>query len=164
MHTCHHRPDNSPRTACCCTYQNSDSNDQQHAEPLITCFQARQLDSLVRLTVARARADLREEATAHDAQDVIELMKFAMRDFFRDSVPFIRVADKSRSGAKADCRRLMETLRSMKRTQGKDRVTIGELASIADDLELHSMPLQEMIESLNEAGELLKKGAQTFSF
>lgn len=131
-----------------------------------TYLQARQLDSLVRLTVARARADLREEATAGDARDVMELVKYSMRDFFRDSIPFLRVggSGKCRSGAKADGRRLMQALQSMKRTQGKDRVSMGEIAAIADELGLHSVPLQELIEGLNEAGELLKKGGQTYAF
>ena len=58
---------------------------------LVIAIQARQLDSLIRLTEARARADLRESATAADARDVIELMKFSLRELFRDSVPFVHV-------------------------------------------------------------------------
>jgi hypothetical protein len=58
----------------------------------------------------------------------------------------------------------MQALQSMKRTQGKDRVSMGEIAAIADELGLHSVPLQELIEGLNEAGELLKKGGQTYAF
>ena len=39
----------------------------------------RQLESLVRLTEARAKMELREEATEGDAQDVVEIMKVSLR-------------------------------------------------------------------------------------
>jgi DNA helicase MCM8 len=44
----------------------------------------RQLDSLIRLTQARAKAELREEATKADALDVVEIMKESLIDIFTD--------------------------------------------------------------------------------
>ena len=41
-----------------------------------TPITTRQLESLVRLTEARAKMELREEATQQDAQDIIEIMKY----------------------------------------------------------------------------------------
>jgi DNA helicase MCM8 len=41
-----------------------------------TPITTRQLESLIRLTEARARVELREDATQQDARDVIEIMKF----------------------------------------------------------------------------------------
>ncbi|XP_012866090.1 PREDICTED: DNA helicase MCM8 [Dipodomys ordii] len=38
----------------------------------------RQLESLIRLTEARARLELREEATKEDAEDIVEIMKYRM--------------------------------------------------------------------------------------
>ena len=35
----------------------------------------RQLESLIRLTEARARLELREEATKEDAEDVVEIVR-----------------------------------------------------------------------------------------
>ena len=52
----------------------------QDSTPITT----RQLESLIRLTEARARAELREEATEQDARDVIEIMKFSMLHTFSD--------------------------------------------------------------------------------
>ena len=44
----------------------------------------RQLESLARLTQARAKAELREVATRHDALDVIELVRASFDDVIRD--------------------------------------------------------------------------------
>lgn len=41
-----------------------------------TPITTRQLESLIRLTEARARLELREEATAKDAEEVVEIMKY----------------------------------------------------------------------------------------
>jgi DNA helicase MCM8 len=132
---------------------------------MVACaaVQARQLDSLIRLTEARARVDLREVATAADAEDVIDLMKFSMHDFFCDSVPFLHVPAKER-GAKAEARRLMEALEAMKRTQGTDQVSVAEMTVLCDDLGLHALPVKDLVAGLNEAGELLKRGRDIYSF
>ena len=52
--------------------------------PDSTPITTRQLESLIRLTEARARLELREEATEQDAKDVVEVMKFSMFDTFSD--------------------------------------------------------------------------------
>ena len=49
-----------------------------------TPITTRQLESLIRLTEARARLELREEASAQDARDVVDIMKFSMLDTFSD--------------------------------------------------------------------------------
>lgn len=45
---------------------------------------ARQLHSLIRLTEARAKVELREEATEDDAKDVVEIMRHSLIDVFSD--------------------------------------------------------------------------------
>ena len=59
---------------------------------------ARQLESLVRLAEARARIDLREEATEVDAMDVVDLMKKTLLDEFTDESGLI---DYKRAGGKS---------------------------------------------------------------
>lgn len=49
---------------------------KQHQTRDSTPITTRQLESLIRLTEARARLELREEATKHDAEDVIQIMKY----------------------------------------------------------------------------------------
>ena len=48
----------------------------QHKGRDSTPITTRQLESLIRLTEARARLEMREKANQHDAEDVVELMKF----------------------------------------------------------------------------------------
>jgi len=43
-----------------------------------TPITTRQLESMIRLCEARARAEIREEATERDARDVVELMKHSL--------------------------------------------------------------------------------------
>ncbi len=49
-----------------------------------TPITTRQLESLIRLSEARARLCLREEASGDDAREVVQIMKFSMRDTFSD--------------------------------------------------------------------------------
>jgi DNA replicative helicase MCM subunit Mcm2 (Cdc46/Mcm family) len=49
---------------------------KQHQGLDSTPITTRQLESLIRLTEARARLELRETATKEDAEDVIEIMKY----------------------------------------------------------------------------------------
>lgn len=84
----------------------------------------RQCESLVRLTQARARAELRTEATAEDAQDAVELMVAAMRDLFRDGAtvggPGGRSKARGKGGSKRkDAEMLVERMREIKRIEGK---------------------------------------------
>ena len=59
---------------------------------------ARQLESLVRLAEARARADLREVATESDALDVVDLMRRTILDEFTDESGIV---DYKRAGGKS---------------------------------------------------------------
>ena len=63
-----------------------------------TPITTRQLESLIRLTEARARVELREEATAQDARDVVEVMKFSMHDTFSDQYGMLDF-DRSQHGS-----------------------------------------------------------------
>ena len=58
------------------------SHHSADATPMTT----RQLESLIRLTQARAKLSLRSEATAEDANEVIEIMKLSMVDTFTDDI------------------------------------------------------------------------------
>lgn len=46
----------------------------------------RQLESMVRLSEARARAELREEVTKTDAENVIELMQYSLFESLEDEL------------------------------------------------------------------------------
>ena len=59
---------------------------------------ARQLESLIRLAEARARADLREVATESDALDVVDLMRKTILDEFTNESGLV---DYKRAGGKS---------------------------------------------------------------
>lgn len=126
-------------------------------------MQVRQCESLVRLTQARARAELRDEATAADARDAVELMITAMRDLFRDNASG-GAAPRSRARGKAGGKRreaetLLERMHEIKRIEGKKEFTKSELEVISDQLGLFAAPLDTYLEALNNAGEILRKGS-----
>ena len=49
---------------------------KRHHSKDSTPITTRQLESLIRLTEARARLELREVSTAKDAEEVVEIMKY----------------------------------------------------------------------------------------
>ena len=51
---------------------------RKHHSSDSTPITTRQLESLVRLTEAKAKIELREEATQQDALDIIEIMKYRL--------------------------------------------------------------------------------------
>ena len=132
-------------------------------------MQARQLDALVRLTTARARADLRTSASAGDAADAIELLKAStFCDLFRDpAIPFVAAGGTSGrrggGGARAEATRLMAALRQLSATQGRDSASIAEISAICDELGLRTEAAQ-LVQGLNDFGELLKRGQHTYSW
>ena len=139
--------------------------DERAQQPNPDWVQVRQCESLVRLTQARARAELRTEATAEDARDAVELMVAAMRDLFRDCVgaraggAAARPRARGKAGGKRkEAETLLERVREIKRIEGKKEFSNVDLEVIKDDLRLYAAPLDTYLEALNEAGELLRKG------
>ncbi|XP_066495222.1 DNA helicase MCM8 isoform X2 [Tiliqua scincoides] len=57
---------------------------QQSQRADSTPITTRQLESLIRLTEARSRLELREKATKEDAEDVVEIMKYSMLGTYSD--------------------------------------------------------------------------------
>lgn len=123
-----------------------------------TPITARQLESLVRLAEARARIELRELVTEQDALDVVEIMKESLFDKLTDEngyVDFRRAGGKSKQ---AEAKRFLGALNRKTMQLQKAILTTSELYEVADDIELRVESLIDFFESLNDAGELLKKG------
>ena len=79
----------------------------------------RQLESLIRLTEARARLEMREVADANDARDVIEVMKASIYDVCldeSDEVDFRRSKGSSIAGLRKDLIKLLIKLREERGT------------------------------------------------
>ena len=126
---------------------------------------ARQLEALVRLAEARARVDLREEVTGADARDAIEIMESSMVALGIDEYGMLDFRGAGGAGGankKAEAKRFLGALSRIARVERRAAFPIHELYSVADDLELQVEDMTALIDSLNESGELLKKGGGTY--
>ncbi|THG01478.1 hypothetical protein TEA_010308 [Camellia sinensis var. sinensis] len=113
-----------------------------------TPITARQLESLVRLAEARARLDLREEITAQDALDVVEIMKESLYDKYVDEHGFV---DFGRSGGMSQQKEAKRFLSAL-----------NKQSDLADRIGLRVPDIDTFVDNLNSVGYLLKKGPKTY--
>lgn len=116
----------------------------------------------MRLAEARARLELREEVTAQDATDVVEIMKESLYDKYVDEHG---VVDFGRSGGMSqqkEAKRFLSALNRQSELQRKDTFSISEIYSLADRIGLRVPDIDTFVDNLNSAGYLLKKGPKTF--
>ena len=125
---------------------------------------ARQLEALVRLSEARARVDLRTEVTGADARDAIEVVQSSMVAMGIDEYGMVDFRGAAGGGAskKAEAKRFLGALSRIANVERRATFQIHELYSVADDLELQVEDMTALIDSLNESGELLKKGGGVY--
>ncbi|XP_042475384.1 probable DNA helicase MCM8 [Macadamia integrifolia] len=127
-----------------------------------TPITARQLESLVRLAEARARLDLREEITAQDALDVVEIMKESLYDKYVDEHGFV---DFGRSGGMSqskEAKRFLSALHKQSELLQKDLFFVSEMYSLADRIGLKVPDIDTFLDNLNSVGYLLKKGPKKY--
>jgi DNA helicase MCM8 len=139
------------------------------ADPSAPPVTHRQLESLVRLSEARARVDLREEVSAEDAEDAVAVMLESLAGAGAEGPSTLDFGGGGgggggpggggarRGGAAAERRRFVEALRRECRARGDADVEAGALFDLADRLEL-GCDVPALMEALNEAGDLLKRG------
>ncbi|EFJ39894.1 minichromosome maintenance protein 8 [Volvox carteri f. nagariensis] len=119
---------------------------------------ARQLESLVRLSEARARAELREVVEKSDAEDVVELVREALYDrgLF---MALCNVKAGGRAGSRSgETSRFMAALHRLAAREGRCVFSVGELTSLANEIALAVRDVGTFLDQLNEAGQLLKRG------
>ena len=134
---------------------------QAEGTPITT----RQLESLIRLTEARARLELREEATEQDALQVVEIMRSSMIDTFSDD---IGVLDFSRSqmgsgmSSRGAAKKFLAAAQRQAERLQKARFTVAELREVATAAGVRVTSFNDFLESLNMQGFLLKKGPRDY--
>ncbi|CAA6656870.1 unnamed protein product [Spirodela intermedia] len=128
-----------------------------------TPITARQLESLVRLAQARARLDLREEITAEDAMDVVEIMKESLYDKYVDEHGVVDFARSGGMSQQKEAKRFLSALHKQSELQQKDCFSISEIYSLADRISLRVPDIDTFVENLNSVGYLLKKGPGVLS-
>jgi DNA helicase MCM8 len=130
-----------------------------------TPITTRQLESLIRLTEARARVEMRELAIEQDAQDVIEIMKFSMYDTFSDDfgqVHFQRSQNGSGMSSRSQAKRFIAELNRISETTFNSLFSVPQMKDIAKKIGIQVSNVIDFIGSLNNQGYLLKKGPKTY--
>ena len=123
----------------------------------------RQLESLIRLSQARAKLELRQEATAEDANEVIEIMKSSMVDAFSDDIggiDFNRSLNGSGMSKTSAKKKFVAALEHEAARLNTKILTIEQIKQIAMGLGLDNF--FELVTSLNTHGYLIKKSPKIY--
>ncbi|GMI64656.1 minichromosome maintenance 8 [Hibiscus trionum] len=127
-----------------------------------TPITARQLESLVRLAQARARVELREEITAQDAKDAVEIMNESLYDKYVDEHGFVDFGRSGGMSQQKEAKRFLSALNKLSELEQKDCFSISEIYSLADRIGLRVPDIDTFVDNLNSVGYLLKKGPKTY--
>ncbi|XP_004930146.1 DNA helicase MCM8 isoform X2 [Bombyx mori] len=129
-----------------------------------TPITTRQLEACIRLTQARARVELREEATVDDANDVISLMKHSLIDTFSDefgNIQLSRSINGSGVSSKSKLKKYLEALTRQSHQLGKDIFTRQELIQIHKAAGVQG-DANDLIEAMHIHSYLLLKASNTY--
>jgi len=138
---------------------------RQYRGPDSTPVTTRQLESLIRLTEARAKLELREEATGKDAEDVIEIVKFCLVDIFVDdfgSMNFERSYQGSGMSKRKQVKKFVTELNKIAQRDRNSLFNVDQLKQIASTLKLQCGSIPDFIESLNVQNYIIKKGPRLY--
>ncbi|XP_062422696.1 DNA helicase MCM8 [Pungitius pungitius] len=130
-----------------------------------TPITTRQLESLIRLTEARARLELRETATNSDAEDVVDIMKHSLADTYSDglgNLDFERSQLGSGMSQRGAAKRLVNALHRHAQRTNQTQFDLQTLRSVANNMNIKVVDFEGLVSSLNEQGFLLKKGAKLY--
>ncbi|ESO83521.1 hypothetical protein LOTGIDRAFT_207337 [Lottia gigantea] len=136
-------------------------HQSQDSTPITT----RQLESLIRLTEARARLELREEATQSDAEQVVEIMKYSMFETFSDQfgcIDFQRSQHGSGMSGRSKPKKFIAALQRIAEQTYNSIFTVDQIRQIAKDINILVTDFEGFISSLNNQGFLLKKGQRVY--
>jgi len=125
----------------------------------------RQLESMVRLCEARARAELREVVTASDAADIVDIMKHSLWESYKDEdgrVDFQRSQNGTGMSKRGEPKRFISELNRIAYQTSNNRFSYEQMHNIATDMNLNFDSFQDLLDTLNNQGYLLKKAARLY--
>ncbi|GLG92695.1 DNA replication licensing factor REC [Gryllus bimaculatus] len=124
----------------------------------------RQLESLIRLTEARAKVELRENVTVDDALDVVEVMRHSLVDTYSDgiSLDFRRSQNGSGLSSKNQAKKFINALQKRADIQNRSVFSSQELKEVSELSGVQVSDFGNFISSLNVQGFLLKKGPKLY--
>ena len=121
---------------------------------------------MIRLTEARAKLELREEATEQDAVEVVEIMKSCMVDTVTDLggvLDFSRSQMGSGMSGRGAAKKFIQVLQRQAEIQRKNVFTVDEMKNLANMARLTvSGSFGDFLLSLNNQGFLIKKSPKTY--
>ncbi|XP_023237196.1 DNA helicase MCM8-like isoform X2 [Centruroides sculpturatus] len=130
-----------------------------------TPITTRQLESMKRLTEARARVELRDQCTKQDALDIVELMKFSMIDTYSDQfglLHFQRSQHGSGMSSNSKAKKFISALTAISQQTCSSSFTAKQMKQICKELNLQISDFDNFLFSLNNQGFLLKKGPNIY--
>jgi DNA helicase MCM8 len=122
-----------------------------------TPITTRQLESIIRLAEARAKAELRELVTEQDAKDVVEIMKESLCEIFSDGNGRL---DFNKSKGMSKSKKVKSFVSFLDRESKNSETKIfsmQELYNFSKDCRIEVENFREFVELLNQQGVLLKK-------
>ncbi|XP_032684670.1 DNA helicase MCM8-like isoform X2 [Odontomachus brunneus] len=123
----------------------------------------RQLEAMIRLTEARAKLELRVEATESDALDVIDIMRYAMTETLEKDF----MASGLSLDGKFTNRKLKGFVRILEKKVNMNKqqtFSVKELSALAMSGNISTSDFTTLISKLNEEGILLKIKKDTYKF
>eukprot|EP00112_Aurelia_sp_Birch-Aquarium-sp1_P024736 Seg796.9 transcript_id=Seg796.9/GoldUCD/mRNA.D3Y31 product="DNA helicase MCM8" protein_id=Seg796.9/GoldUCD/D3Y31 len=138
---------------------------RQYRGPDSTPVTTRQLESLIRLTEARAKLELREEATGKDAEDIIEIVKFCLVDIYVDEMGSMNLERSFQGSGMSKRKQVKRFVTELTKISERDRnslFNVDQMRQIATVLKLQTGNFQDFIESLNAQNFIIKKGSRLY--
>ncbi|XP_071561554.1 DNA helicase MCM8-like [Temnothorax nylanderi] len=125
----------------------------------------RQLEAMIRLTEARAKLELRMEATEADALDVIDILRYATRDTVEDTAE--DTMPKLQSDGKLTNKKIkmfIKILEKKVKAYKEQIFSVKDLEALATSENIVINDFTVLISKLNEEGILLKIKKDTYKF
>jgi len=120
----------------------------------------RQLEALIRLSQARAKACLRNLVLKEDAEDVVELMVESTTQVLMDETGHV---DKGRGGVGGKSKQSRLFLTELQKSR-ENQFTYKDLMATADKLNLPLEGFKDFVDDLHEKGMLLRRNDMGMTF
>ena len=121
----------------------------------------RHLESLIRLSQARAKSELRDVVNESDAQEVVELLTESLIQAFTDNIGQVDHTRKNGISAPKSIKALVIQLRKESEISGNNIFHRNQIKEIAQLLRL-DRDIDELITAMNEGNYLLMKGGGNY--
>jgi hypothetical protein len=123
----------------------------------------RNLESLIRLAQARARIELREQVTAADAEEVVQLLQESLLDVYTDERGIIDVTRRGGTSMNKQMKALVTMMNKevVQKKGGNNIFTKQEIGEIVQRLQLNK-EVDELIENMRRECYLLLKGPKLY--